>query len=121
MFVGNSMHKKLKVVLAKFYENSKIGSIQDKFFKKLLSTKSGAFINSFNMWKNIPVRKDNEKYKLASAFERHLLKLVLNNYKMSFDPLKDLNYEALQTKRFIMKRLLDKAMSSHKRMFIKWA
>ena len=58
---------------------------------------------------------------MANAFERSLLKFVMNSYRISFDPLKDLNYEALQTKRFIMKRLLDKAMSSHKRMFIKWA
>jgi hypothetical protein len=60
-----------------------------------MSTKAGAFINSFNNWKSIPERKDNELFKKANAFERKLLRLILNTNRLSFEPLKEINFEAL--------------------------
>ena len=119
-FVGNSTHSKLRIVLARFHEHAKIGTIQDRFFKKLLSTRSGAFIGSFNKWKQLPERKDNELYKLGNAFEKNLSKLIQNNLKSSFDPMKDINYDALATKKQCIRKLFEKAMSSNKRMFIHW-
>jgi hypothetical protein len=46
-FLGNSMHAKLRDILARFKKNQRIASIQDRFFKRLLMTKAGGVINSF--------------------------------------------------------------------------
>ena len=46
-FLRNSTSGKLREILIKFKKNSSISSIQDRFFKKLLSTKAGGVINSF--------------------------------------------------------------------------
>jgi hypothetical protein len=75
-FLGNSLTSRLRMVLLKFHENAKIGSVQDRFFKRLLATKAGGYVNSFAKWKALPERKDNELYKLGNAFEKHLSKLV---------------------------------------------
>lgn len=77
-----------------------------------MGTKSGAFINSFAIWKAMPTQRDNEKLKLANLFERKLSKFLLGSLKQAYDPLKDLNYEALSQKRMAIRKLLEKSMSS---------
>ena len=119
--LGNSASSKLRIVLAKFNENARIDSIQDAFFRKLMSTKSGTFLSSFDKWKTIPDRTDNQQYKLASKFERNLARLIQNNLKSSFDPLKDINYDGLAMKRQCVRKLFEKAMGTPKRLFLHWS
>ena len=78
-------------------------------------------MNSFNLWRAIPERQDTELMKLGNAFERKLGKIIQNNLKSTFDPLKDVNYDALATKKLCIRRLFEKTMSSSKRMFIHWS
>jgi hypothetical protein len=102
--------------LAKFHENAKIDSIQDRFFRRLLGTKFGAYVNSFNKWKGLPEPKD-----AGNSFERRLSKIFGKYLKGTFDPLKDINYDAQAIKKLCLRRLLDKAMGQNKRMFMLWA
>ena len=120
-FLRNSTSGKLREILIKFKKNSSISSIQDRFFKKLLSTKAGGVINSFQKWKNLPIPKDNEALKKGRKFERSLEDILHHNLKASFDPLKDVYFEALNAKRYCIRKLLDKTMSANKRMFLLWA
>ena len=46
--------------------------------------------------------------------------MVISNLRQGLDPLKEINYEALQTKRLIMKKIFEKSMSVNKRMFLHW-
>lgn len=94
-FLKNSTNSKLREILAKFKKNSSISSIQDKFFKKLFSTKAGGVINSFQKWKNLPIPKDNEALKKGRKFERSLESIIHHGLKSSFDPMKEIYYEAL--------------------------
>lgn len=43
----NSTQARLRLILSKFHENAKVGSVRDRFFKRILSTKAGAYITSF--------------------------------------------------------------------------
>jgi hypothetical protein len=87
------------LILLRFKKNASIASIQDAFFKKLFQTKAGGLLNSFNKWKNLPLPKDNEALKKARKFERGLENLLHGSLKSTFDPLKELYYEALNAKR----------------------
>lgn len=69
--------------------------MRERFLKRLWLSKTGQYIDSFRKWKTIPLQKDNALLKLGAAFERKLNKLIHNGLKSSFDPLKDINFEAL--------------------------
>lgn len=49
-----------------------------RFFKRLMLTTAGGFIDSFNKWKNMPERKDTETFKKGSKFEKNLSLLIRN-------------------------------------------
>jgi hypothetical protein len=59
--------------------------------------------------------------KLGAAFERKLSRIIINKLKSTFDPLKDINFDALGKEKTCVRRLIDKAMSPQKRLFIHWA
>lgn len=87
----------------------------------MLGTKFGAYVDSFNKWKGLPEPKDADRFRQGNAFERKLQKIFGKYLKGTFDPLKDINYDALAIKKMCMRRLLDKAMGQNKRMFLLWA
>lgn len=64
-----------------------------------MSTTTGGFLDSFNKWKALPERKDTEAFKKGSTFEKNLRILFKNTTKLSFDPLKDIYYDALAKKK----------------------
>ena len=48
--------------------NFKIQKIQKKFIERLLQTKSGKLIHSFNSWKTIPYNQKLAKFKKYQKF-----------------------------------------------------
>ncbi len=46
-----------------------------------MHTSAGGFIDSFNKWKAVPERKDNEAFKKGSKFEKNLGLLIRNALK----------------------------------------
>lgn len=55
-FCSGSNKNLLRLVLSRFYRNSRMSNIQSRFFQRLMMTSAGAFINSFEKWKNLPER-----------------------------------------------------------------
>jgi hypothetical protein len=50
-------------------------------------TKTGAYLQSFQKWKVLPIRQDNELFKIGSAFERKLNLIFRNKLKLYFSEL----------------------------------
>jgi len=107
----NSANSRLRFILAKFHDNAKIADIQHRFFKRIFNTRAGLYVLSFQKWKTVPEPKDSEMYKLGNAFEKKLARLIDNRLKSTFDPMKDINYEALSAKRWCIRVLIEKSMS----------
>lgn len=47
LYMVNNRNAKLRMVLHKFEQNSRISTVQSRFFKRLLATKAGLFVLSF--------------------------------------------------------------------------
>jgi hypothetical protein len=66
MLIGlfdNSKNALIRLVLARFFSNSKVGTVQKRFFLRLFHTSAGASIDSFQKWKGLPEKKDWEQLK----------------------------------------------------------
>jgi len=116
----HSKNHNLRIALNKFDQNARISNIQARFFKRLFNTRAGLYVLSFQKWKTVPEPKDSEMYKLGNAFEKKLAKLIDNRLKSTFDPMKDINYDALSAKRWCIRVLIEKSMSGQKRAFLHW-
>ena len=53
-FMGNNNLALLRLVLHRFEDNSKIRSVHERFFIRLLMTKAGGVIDSISKWKALP-------------------------------------------------------------------
>ncbi|CAK64956.1 unnamed protein product (macronuclear) [Paramecium tetraurelia] len=120
-FSKNNDFARLRAILAKFRRNSSITAVQDRFFAKLFATQFGGAIKAFQKWKNLPEPVNTEQLKNARKFERTLDILFRSHLKVSFDPLKEDYMDALNIKRMCLRKLFEKSMSAHKRLFLLWA
>ncbi|CAD8210248.1 unnamed protein product [Paramecium octaurelia] len=120
-FSKNNDFARLRAILAKFRRNSSITAVQDRFFAKLFATQFGGAIKAFQKWKNLPEPVNTEQLKNARKFERTLDILFHSHLKVSFDPLKEDYMDALNIKRMCLRKLFEKSMSAHKRLFLLWA
>lgn len=85
-----------------------------------MSTTAGAFIDSFNKWKALPEPKNIDELRKAAKFEKNLNILIHDKLKLTFDPLKDIYYDALSKKKQCVRVLIQKSMGEYKRMFLFW-
>ncbi|CAD8124479.1 unnamed protein product [Paramecium sonneborni] len=119
-FSKNNDFARLRAILAKFRRNSSITAVQDRFFAKLFATQFGGAIMAFQKWKNLPEPINTEQLKNARKFERTLDILFHSHLKVSFDPLKEDYMDAQNIKRMCLRKLFEKSMSAHKRLFLLW-
>ncbi|CAD8109927.1 unnamed protein product [Paramecium primaurelia] len=120
-FSKNNDFAKLRAILAKFKRNSSVTAVQDRFFAKLFATQFGGAIVAFQKWKNLPEPVNTEQLKNARKFERKLDILFHTHLKVSFDPLKEDYMDAQNIKRMCLRKIFEKGMSAHKRLFLLWA
>jgi hypothetical protein len=78
-------------------------------------TSAGTFLKSFEKWKNLPERNDTEAFKKGSKFEKSLNIFVRNTIKKSFDPIKEINFDAEGKKKWCIRVLFEKSMTENKR------
>ena len=54
-----------------------------------MSTSYGKVIKCYNIWKNIPLRVNNEKLRKCNKFERILINFAEKRIRLSIEPLKN--------------------------------
>ena len=83
-FMTGNRHNLLRVLLQRFFHNSRMSGIQTRFFARLMATSTGAFIDSFTKWKALPEPKNLDSFRKGSRFEKSLSHLLHNKLKMYF-------------------------------------
>ena len=85
-----------------------------------MRTKIGKVVEGFNLWKNLPERKDNAAYIKATKFEKGLSNFVDRTLKRSFGAFKNEFEEGQAFKKRAVIQLINVTMGGQKKLYNRW-
>ena len=92
-----------------------------KVFNRFFNTTAGRCVKVFQKWKGLPLPRDDQLIKRCNRLERVLTNIARKNIsRNSFEMLKECLEDGEACKKRAIRNLLQKTMSQHKRLFLKW-
>jgi len=115
--LNNDKSTRLKNIIEKFRQNSRLTDIQRRFLTKLLNSRVGKVLKAYHLIKSLP---DNPDLSPGVYFYNKLLSFALRNVRETFNKFKNEETEGTLRKRKAALLMIKNSISSNKKSIDKW-
>jgi hypothetical protein len=115
--LNNDRSTRLKSVIDKFRQNSRIADIQRRFLHRLLNSRVGKVFKAYQLIKDLP---DNRDLSQGVVFYNKLLAYALRGVRESFNKFKHEETEGTLRKRKAALLMIKNSISSNKKSMDTW-
>ena len=118
--LNNTSNAAVADTIKKFHMNLKIQKVQRKFIERLLQTKSGKLIHSFNSWKAIPYNQKLSKFKKYQRFFYDVESFYKGRLKEAQSKFLDSNEDGKLMKKQSILKLFEMTSLGIRRFYNRW-